>query len=118
MTSPFTPTIELISLKDAFHIEEIVVTDYEVIVDKYDHIRCVDQTRHPSISLTCEAGAAKYASHVGNVMVDLRNIRRIYGGDDDVIRDPWAVTLSSSAPFAGYPVDHATQSQGLASSRS
>ena len=65
----------IVLLKDSLHIEKIVVAHYEVVVDKYDHVCCVDQIRHASVTLACEAGIAKYLSHVGNGGIDFRNIR-------------------------------------------
>ena len=60
----------IVLFKNPFHIEKIVVTDDEVIVDKCDHIRCIDQTRYSSVTLAGKAGAAKYSSHVGNWWTD------------------------------------------------
>ena len=52
--------IESILLKEPLDVEEIVVTNDEVVVDKYNYICRVNQTDYSSVSLTCEAGASKY----------------------------------------------------------
>ena len=111
MTSPFTPTIESILLEDLLHIEEIIISDDEVVVDKHDHIRRINQTRYPSISLARGAGAAKNHSHVTNGVTDLRNIGLIDGRDDDVIRASSAVTLafiSTCCRISGRPCEAIT----------
>ena len=77
---------QFIFLKQLFNIEEVIVTDDEIVIDKANSVGCADELVDSSVSLLRKTGASKHSLQVGNA-ADLRKVRLFNNGEDDLVRD-------------------------------